>query len=348
MADLPFETAQEAARVHGFLDSGNYALNYALSGDFIGGGWPLGHAAEIFGSNSTGKSYIIARAIAQSQQAEGASLDLLDDTEGGFNPKWAAQHLGVDPDMLFYVSSDTVKDHYERAKAYLEHMAKKADVFTHGVMALDSLAVLTTEGEIEKAFVTRDMQRAQDIRRLFRVLKGLVRQVPVAYLVTNHTIANIGGWGPDEVSPGGSGLKFHASTRVHLRHPNRIREASSKEYVGVIVNVFVEKNRFGAPWKNIKMAIPFYEPINPYSGLIPALLDIGYLADQNHWLLLHTGEKTGCRTYSSDFLKQDQSAIALMEKYPELIQDASAWLLQRNQVLRAGGDFDAVEEADGS
>jgi len=331
---LPFESAREAAATVGFLHSGNYVLDYVVSGRLYNGGWPLGHVTEIYGAQSTGKSFLINRAIAQAQRQGGDAL--LDDTEGAFNPDWAEEALGVDPDSLRLTQSLTVKDHYEVAKVYLEWLGTQP--ISCSVLALDSIAVLSTEQEISNAFEKRDMTRAQEVRMLFRTLKRHVRKVPCAFLCTNHVIANIGGWN-DTTTPTGSGLKFHAGVRVELRSPRKIKLESTGEYTGVIVNVFVEKNRFGPPWRQCRIAIPFHEPINPLSGLIPFLLDYGYFGVNGaSWLIDSSGESIGIRAHKSDFLKQDQAAAELLGLYPNLIEEVDTWLRSKASAVRTAGE----------
>ncbi len=84
---LAVRTARDAAEVVGWLDTGNYALNWAISGRF-GRGYPLGHTVEVFGDPSTGKSFLLARAMAMVQAMKGVAL--LDDTEGAYNVEWMA------------------------------------------------------------------------------------------------------------------------------------------------------------------------------------------------------------------------------------------------------------------
>lgn len=328
---LPFESAAQASRVLGFLDTGNYALNYALSGR-LRGGWPLGHTVEIFGDPSTGKSYLLYRAFAKAQEAGGIAL--LDEPEGSFNAVWAEEHLGVNADALRYTQSMTVSDHLKVGEAFTGLVGKEG--FDPGVMGLDSLAVLSTDHELKEGLGKRDMTKAQEVRALFRILKSKLRHVPVTYLIANHVTANIGGWN-DRTTPGGGGPKYHSGVRVDLRSASKIKREGTREYLGVIVNAFVEKNRFGPPWKQVRFAIPFYEPLLPSSGLIPVLLDVGYLHNHNHWLVVHTGEELKLRVHKTDFLKQDQSARELLEARPALLEEADAYIAQREAVFTMAG-----------
>jgi RecA/RadA recombinase len=53
--------------------SGNYVLNHILSGRF-GRGYPAGRITQIFGDSGSGKSFLMAKAIADAQK-EGYMVD---------------------------------------------------------------------------------------------------------------------------------------------------------------------------------------------------------------------------------------------------------------------------------
>lgn len=313
--------AAEGARILGYLDTGNFALNWIVSNKFTGG-WPLGHVTEIFGDPSTGKSYLIARAIASA--LSGGGVALLDDTEGAFNAVWSNQKLGVDTSRLAYRRSGTVAEHMESIVSYIE--AYKSVIapphsMTLGpsILALDSLALLTTEHEQEVGLSKVSLTRAKEIRTMFRVTGSKLSAIPVAYIIANHTIANIGDFFNDTTTPGGGGPKFQASVRIKLQLSSKIKTVD-KQIVGVRVRATVDKNRLAVPWRTSDLVIPFYEPISVYSGLVPLLLNLKVLEAPGRNLVFK-GEDTKIKENKSDFLKQDHSAEELMARYPDLLKD---------------------------
>jgi recombination protein RecA len=322
------QTAAEAAQVNGWLSTGNYALNWAISGQFSLG-YPGGHVVEVFGDNSTGKSFLMALAMAEAQATGGIAV--LDDTEGAFSADRTRSTIGVNTDTLIYRRSRTVSEHSQLVCAVAKSL-KTAGPSKRRVSALvlDSLALLSTDHELAEPG-KRDMTRAQEIRRLFRVNGTEISDLPLAYLVTNHKTAEIGGmaFGPQTTTPGGSGLKFQASVRIDLRTPAKIK-APNGEYVGVIITAFIAKNRLTTPWRSIKIAIPFHMRIEPTSGLVKVLLDLGLIQHHGQNLVVW-GEDSGIKAHVSaqGFLKQDQSAKQLLEKYPGFIEWADEQLRSR-------------------
>ena len=304
------QSAADAAQVVGWVHSGNYALNWALS-DRFDRGWPLGHVAEIFGEEGTGKSYLAYRAIAECQRAGGGAL--LDDVEAGFNPEWAERALGVRADQLPYYTSPTVEEHYELIRTFAEAVDKH-NLDGPFVLVLDSLASLSTVHEMESAFTTPDMGRAKQIHRLFREMGLRLSKLPVVYLLTNHVIDTMSNWGSAITTPGGRGPKYQSSLRIHLRNVRSIRN-SSKEEVGVGVRVKVVKSRLTTRGREVEIIIPFHHPISIYSGLIPVLLDAQVVAIKGHNLTFE-GKDTGIKAHKTDPIRQQDSAAQLLDSFP--------------------------------
>lgn len=347
---LTVHSARDAAQVVGWLDTGNYALNWAISGRFLRG-YPLGHSVEFFGDPSTGKSFLIDRAIAMVQAAGGVAL--LDDTEGAHNLEWMEKALGVDVDALAYSRSHTVKQHLDLAVGFLKAVAtlQRPRTLRIGVLACDSVAQLSTVHELETQLEKRDMSKAAELKAMFRIIGGQLSALPVAYLVTNHTIANVGNMFNKRTTPGGGGLKFHATIRIDLRSPSKIKGKNSGEYLGVMCRAVVDKNRLTAPWREVRLVIPFNQPISRASGLIPVLVSQGILTVRGQFLM-HGRERVG-RAYKPDdknhVLQQDEQAEALLDRVPELLEEADAFLEAHPAILPTTVDTDesASDTGDG-
>ena len=319
--DLEVKSARNALSSQGYLDTGNYALNWAIAG-YFDGGYPLGHSTEIFGDPGTGKSFLISRAIAEVQSRQGVAL--LDDSEGAYNLEWI-HTLGVNSEALGYISSHTVKDHLKAARAFIDAY-KKLGLSGLGVLACDSLALLSTAHELEVGLDKRDMTKAQELKTFFRIVAKQLYDLPVVYLCTSHAIANIGGWGSSRTTSGGSGPKYQASIRLDLRAAAKIKQGA--DITGVVARAVVAKNRVVAPWKEVKLAIPFYRPISRASGLIPLLIKLGFLGTSGQFLTLE-GKKLPIKTYKSKMLEQDRSAEKLLEDHPDLLERCNDVLAER-------------------
>jgi recombination protein RecA len=315
---LEVRSARDALQVKGWLDTGNYALNWAVSGRLTRG-YPLGHTVEIFGDPSTGKSYLLARALAMVQAAGGYAL--LDDVEGGYNLEHVAR-LGVDVDQLAHRRSRTVAEHLRTALAFIK--AYRAMGNGHpAILACDSLAQLTTDHEL-KELDKRDMTKAAELKKFFRVVGGDLLDLPVVHLSANHTIAAIGSMFQTRTTPGGGGPKFMASVRIDLRATSKIR--AGDEVIGTICRAVVDKNRVAPPWKEARLAIPFDQPVSPASGLVPLLVSLGVLEEQGQFLR-YQKTKIGRAFRSKDkFLDQDAVGTELLAKYPDILAETDAAL----------------------
>ena len=68
------------------FSTGNFALNYLLSGDFTKG-IPLGKVSVFAGESGAGKSYIVSGNIVKYAQRQGIFVVLID-SENALDEKW--------------------------------------------------------------------------------------------------------------------------------------------------------------------------------------------------------------------------------------------------------------------
>jgi recombination protein RecA len=335
-----FTSAREAGKVMGWADTGNYALNWAVSNRF-NGGYPMGHVVELFGPEAAGKSLLVARTIAEFQKQFEDGFTLLDDTENAFNPDWAERSLGVDVDRLQLIGSVTVEDHFKAVEAVLQAL-KKQDPPVPALIALDSLALLTDDHELESEFnVHRVGGRAKEIRKLFRKTRPLLKNMPVLYMLTNHETANIGGWGSTTDTPGGTGPRYQSSVRISLKNPKKIKKGS--EVRGVQVRASIVKNRVTSPYREATISIPFYRPISRYSGLIPVLVELGIIEPSGR-TISYEEEDTGVYIQKTNPIKQDRSAQELVEKYPDILTKADEMIASQEDETSISEDYEIGDD----
>ena len=90
-----------------WISTGNYLLNYFISGNFHNG-VPLGKLTMFAGASGSGKSYLASGNIVRECQKQGITPIILD-TENALDEEWL-QRIGVDtsPDKLmrFPVGND--------------------------------------------------------------------------------------------------------------------------------------------------------------------------------------------------------------------------------------------------
>jgi recombination protein RecA len=337
-------SARDALQVRGWLDTGAYALNWAISGRFLGG-YPLGHTLEIFGDPSTGKSFLAARAIAMAQKADGVAL--LDDTEGAYNIEHTAK-IGVNVDSLAVSNSRTVREHLRVAQGFFAAY-KSMDPPGPGVCVLDSIAQLSTEHELDTQLDKRDMTKAAELKALYRIIQGEVTALPVLHLATNHTIAAIGSFTETRTTPGGGGPKFTATVRIDLRATSKVKAGTGAgaEVTGIICRAVIAKNRIAPPFKEVRLTIPYYKPISRASGLLPILVGLGVVEERGNFLFFE-GNKVG-RSFKSKgkALEMDDLGEEILEQAPEILEAAdriSADKQGQSENVIDLGDAEEVED----
>jgi len=253
-----------------FLPSGNFALDYILSGKIDGtGGYPSG-VVEIHGDPATGKSLLFAKAIAESQKR--GLPTILADAEGRWDYDFSAQQ-GADSDLLrkhtFY--PETVEEFGVKSLEILQKLGKV-------VMLLDSIAILSTVQErddVESGEMKADQGRkAQKIKAAMRVLSSEIRKTGSLFLISNHLIAQPGQYIARKITPGGGGVPFQANVRLELTKPTPLKLDGKERPIGVQIHIECTKNSTVPPFGFCDLDLFFASGINPYSGILKLAQDL--------------------------------------------------------------------------
>jgi len=271
-----------------FLDSGNYALNYVMSGD-LRKGYPIGRVVEIFGDPSTGKSLCIYTAIAEFQRRGGVVI--LDDTEYAFSESFGKM-LGINCEELIILHSNTVEEHFETIflgytvdkKKKEPLVSKLLERFGKGkiMVCLDSVAQLSTRHEQEVKLDRPDMAKAKQLRAGIRLIVKPISEHNILYLLSNHTIAAIGDmWNP-KTTPGGKAIPFQSSLRLELEMGKKKLDDNDQP-IGVITRVRCQKNKISIPFRHTVVEIDFRRGLNRYSGLLDTLVNMGVVELKGSW-----------------------------------------------------------------
>jgi len=137
-----------------WISTGNYALNYLISGDF-NKGIPLGKVTVFAGESGAGKSFICSGNIVKNAQEQGIYVILVD-TENALDEAWLhALGVSTDEDKLLRLSvamiddvakiiSDFMKDY----KASYETAAKEDRPKV--LFIIDSLGMLLTPTDVNQ------------------------------------------------------------------------------------------------------------------------------------------------------------------------------------------------------
>jgi len=251
-----------------YVDTGSYIFNGLVSGSIFGG-VSGNKITAIAGESSTGKTFFSLAVVKNFLDTNPDGYCLYFDTEAAIN-KSLLESRGVDLSRLVVVNVVTVEEFRSKAlKAVDIYLKKPEDERKPCMFVLDSLGMLSTEKEITDALndkQVRDMTKSQLIKGAFRMLTLKLGQANIPMIVTNHTYDVIGSYVPTKEMGGGSGLKYAASTIIHL---SKKKEKDGTEVVGNIIKAKTAKSRLSKENKDVEIRL-YYDDrgLDRYYGLL--------------------------------------------------------------------------------
>ncbi len=202
-----------------WISTGNYALNYLISGDFHKG-VPLGKVTVFAGESGAGKSFICSGNLVRNAQKDGIYVILID-SENALDEEWL-KALGVDTaeDKLLKLNMAMIDDVAKTINEFMKEykaMAERPKV----LFVLDSLGMLLTPTDVNQ-FEAGDLKG--DMGRKPKALTALVRNCVnmfgsynVGLVATNHTYASQDMFDPDDKISGGQGFVYASSIVVAMK-----------------------------------------------------------------------------------------------------------------------------------
>ncbi len=257
-----------------WVSTGNYALNYLISGDFHKG-IPLGKVTVFAGESGAGKSYFAAGNIVKDAQAQDIFVVLID-TENALDETWL-KALGVDTgeDKLLKLSMSMIDDVAKTISVFMKDYKDMEESQRPKVLfVIDSLGMLLTPTDV-KQFDAGDMKG--DLGRKPKALTALVRNSVnmigahnVGLVCTNHTYASQDMFDPDDKISGGNGFIYASSIVVAMKKMKLKEDADGNkitDVTGIRAGCKVVKTRYAKPFEAVQVKIPYETGMNPYSGL---------------------------------------------------------------------------------
>ena len=251
-----------------YVDTGSYIFNGLVSGSIFGG-VSGNKITAIAGESSTGKTFFSLAVVKNFLDTNPDGYCLYFDTEAAVN-KSLLESRGVDLNRTVVVNVVTVEEFRGKALKMVDmYLKKPEDERKPCMMVLDSLGMLSTEKEITDALndkQVRDMTKSQLIKGAFRMLTLKLGQANIPMIVTNHTYDVIGAYVPTKEMGGGSGLKYAASTIIHL---SKKKEKDGKEVIGNIIKAKTAKSRLSKENKDVEVRLYYDERgLDRYYGLL--------------------------------------------------------------------------------
>jgi RecA/RadA recombinase len=280
-----------------WISTGNYALNYLISGDFHKG-IPLGKVTVFAGDSGAGKSYICSGNIVKHAQEQGIFVVLID-TENALDEDWL-KALGVDTSesKLLKLSMAMIDDVAKTISTFMSDYKALPEGERPKVMfVIDSLGMLLTPTDVNQ-FDAGEMKG--DLGRKPKALTALVRNCVnmfgsynVGMVVTNHTYASQDMFDPDDKISGGQGF-IYASSIVVAMKKLKLKEDEDgnkvSDVMGIRAACKVMKTRYAKPFEGVQVKIPYETGMNPYSGLTDLAEKKGLLKKDGNRLMFITSD----------------------------------------------------------
>ena len=302
-----------------WISTGNYALNYLISGNF-NHGVPLGKVTVFAGESGAGKSYICSGNIIRHAQEQGIFVILVD-SENALDEKWL-KDLGVDTsdEKLLKLNMAMIDDVAKTISEFMkEYKIMPEESRPKILFVIDSLGMLLTPTDVNQ-FEAGEMKG--DMGRKPKALTSLVRNCVnmfgswnVGMVCTNHTYASQDMFDPDDKISGGQGFIYASSIVVAMRKLKLKTDADGNKTTtvnGIRSACKIMKTRYAKPFESVQVEIPYSTGMSPYSGLVDLFEAKGMLKKEGNSLVYTTSDGEIIKQFRKAWEKNEKDGLTIM------------------------------------
>jgi RecA/RadA recombinase len=299
-----------------WISTGNYALNYLISGDF-NRGVPLGKVTVFAGESGAGKSYICSGNIVRHAQEQGIFVVLID-TENALDESWLhALGVSTDESKLLKLSMAMVDDVAKTISTFMSDYKALPDGERPKVLfVIDSVGMLLTPTDVNQ-FEAGDMKgdlgrKAKSLTALVRNCVNMFGAYGVGMVCTNHTYASQDMFDPDDKISGGQGF-IYASSIVVAMKKLKLKEDEDGNKISDVMGIRsackVMKTRYAKPFEGVQIKIPYETGMNPYSGLVDLSEKKGLLKKDGNRLAFTTSDGEIIKQFRKSWENNDEGCL---------------------------------------
>jgi len=302
-----------------WISTGNFALNYLISGDF-NKGIPLGKVTVFAGESGAGKSYICSGNIVRHAQEQGIFVVLVD-SENALDEKWL-HALGVDTseNKLLKLNMAMIDDVAKTIHEFMKEYKTMPDGERPKVLfVIDSLGMLLTPTDINQ-FEAGDLKG--DMGRKPKALTALVRNCVnmfgsynVGLVCTNHTYASQDMFDPDDKISGGQGFIYASSIVVAMRKLKLKTDADGNKTTtvnGIRAACKIMKTRYSKPFESVQVEIPYEAGMSPFSGLVDLAEAKGLLKKEGNSLVYVTPDGEIIKQFRKAWQNNEKDGLTII------------------------------------
>jgi recombination protein RecA len=272
-----------------WISTGNYALNYLISGDF-NKGIPLGKVTVFAGESGAGKSYICSGNVIKNAQAQGIFVVLID-SENALDETWL-HALGVDTseEKLLKLNMAMINDVGKTISTFMkDYKAMPVEDRPKVLFVIDSLGMLMTDIQVDQ-FDAGNMKgdmghKPRQLKSLVTNCVNMIGSCNVGIIATNHSYESQDPYSPDPKISGGSGFVYASSIVVAMKKLKlKMDEDGNKvtDVLGIRAGCKIMKTRYAKPFEDIELQIPYETGMNPYSGFFDLLEKRGMIKKEGN------------------------------------------------------------------
>ena len=281
------------------IPTGSLSLDLALGV----GGLPRGRVIEIYGPESSGKTTVALRMIAEAQKRDGIAGFI--DAEHALDPVYA-KNIGVDIDNLYISQPDNGEQALEIAEAMVRSGALD-------IIVVDSVAALVPKAEIDGEMGdTQVGLQARLMSKALRKLTAVISKFNCIVIFINQLREKVGiSYGNPEVTTGGRALKFYSSVRLEVRRGEALKQ--NGEQIGNRARIKVVKNKVAPPFKETEVDIIFGQGLSSEGDILDLGAKVGIVDKSGSWYA-YNGDKLGQgREAAKRFLKENPAVMEEIE-----------------------------------
>ena len=275
-----------------WISTGSSLLDLAIS-NRPNGGFPVGRIVELQGMEASGKSLIVAHALADTQKKGGLAVYI--DTENALSEEFLTA-VGVNVSNMLYVPLETIEDSFDAIENIIETV-RKSSKDRLVTIALDSVSAATTKIEQDADYEKDGWATSKAIlmSKAMRKITNIIGKQRVLLLCTSQLREKMGVmFGDKYTTSGGKALGFHASCRIRLKGVGKLKSGTGKteQIIGVQTEAQVIKNRMGPPFKKATFDIYFNSGIDDYNSWLTLMKDYGAIKQGGAYYTI-VNEETG-------------------------------------------------------
>lgn len=272
-----------------WISTGNYALNYLISGDFKRG-IPLGKVSMFSGQSGAGKSYIVSGNIVKNAQEQGIYCIVMD-TENALDEAWL-HALGVDTseDKLLKLNVSQISDAAQIINDFIKEYKLQAPEDRQKILfVIDSIGMMSSAIGAQQ-FADNTLKgdfgsKPKELMALVRNCLNMFGDLNIGLVCTNHSYSSQDPYSPDDKISGGSGPVYASSIVIAMKQLKLKEDTEGnkvKEVQGIRAGCKVMKTRFNKPFEDIELQIPYDTGMSPYSGFFDLIEKKGFVTKEGN------------------------------------------------------------------